>query len=407
MTPRIASPKLSVALIVRNAAAELRQTLESINSVADEIVVLDTGSTDDTPAAAQEFAARMSRRPWDDDFAAARNACLANCSGDWILWLDAGEFLPEASLAALRRRLEQPLNCGRGYLLPVLLPATPGQIGGEQMLQLRLHPRLPGLKFAGRVRESLDQSLVAAGLQLESVEIPIHRPLRDHAPDVRTQRAKRNVCLADLEIAASGPSAALYNCLGEAWLALGDPLPAAQHHHLALHLAAAGSRDELEAYYGLLACLDVAGPDRPTQLAVAMKALGRFPLDAQLLVAVGGYLQGLGQHPLAIRSFDLAFRHGQIERRAWHLAEIREIAAVSAATAQQSCGDAAAACSLLEAAVCTFPNSARLSAALEEAAARAGRRIDLPRGLRPAQPIPQSTTAEKLPAGIDLIQRRN
>jgi hypothetical protein len=101
-----------------------------------------------------------------------------------------------------------------------------------------------------------------------------------------------------------------------------------------------------------------------------MEALDRFPLDAQLLVALGGYLQSLQQPQLAVRAFDVAFRHGQTEPRIWHLPEIREIAASCAATLHTQLGAEQDARTLLEAATRTLPASQRLARQLEELSAR-------------------------------------
>jgi tetratricopeptide (TPR) repeat protein len=159
--------------------------------------------------------------------------------------------------------------------------------------------------------------------------------------------------------------------LGEALQILGDPLRAAQQYQQALRLAATQSGDLLEAYYGLLTCLDSAAQDRSAQLALCMEALDRFPLDAQLLVALGGYLQSQQQPQLAVRAFDVAFRHGQTEMRIWHLPEVREIAASCAATLQLQLAADQDARTLLEAAIRVFPHSARLARQLAE--------LDVPR----------------------------
>jgi tetratricopeptide (TPR) repeat protein len=378
-------PRLTVAMIVRNAAAAVVESLDSIRAIADEIVLLDTGSTDDTIQAARRGGATVHRQPWNDDFAAARNACLAKTSGDWILWLDAGERLTLEDAQRLRQFVDSQADPQTAYLLPVVLPAAPGQIGGEQICQVRLHPLEEGVAFAGRVRETLDESLAAAGISLAPLEIAIHRGARDHDPAVKADRAQRNVRLADLALAEKGPAATMHNCLGEALQNLGDPLRAAQQYQQALRLSArpagdmtaqpagnmtAKSRDQLEAHYGLLTCLNGNGPDRSAQLALCMEALDRFPLDAQLLVALGGYLQSLQQPQLAVRAFDVAFRHGQTEPRIWHLPEIREIAASCAATLHTQLGAEQDARTLLEAATRTLPASQRLARQLEELSAR-------------------------------------
>lgn len=359
-------PRISVAILVRNAAQALAATISSVRAVADEIVVLDTGSTDDTIVVALEAGAVVHRRVWSDDFAAVRNACLEKLTGDWVLWLDAGETIAAEDVAVIRELVASSQATERAYTLNVTVPAGQGPIGSEQVARLRLHPRRAELRFIGRVRESLWTSLVSAGIQVEALPIAVMRDESEHDPAVKTSRAQRNIRLADLMLAEQGPTALSHNVLGGAFQSLGDGVRAAQHFRRALDLATRGSADQLEAYYGLLTCLDGVATDRNDQLSLTMLALEYFPLDAQLLVALGGYLQALNQTPLAIRAFDLAFRHGQTVAEVWHLPEIREIAASCAATAMRQVGDDDAACTLLEAAARTFPHSTRLAMQLVE-----------------------------------------
>ena len=96
--------RLSLAMIVRNEAGRLGACLESARGVADEMVVLDTGSTDGTREVAAAHGARVETFPWIDDFAAARNASLGLCTGDWTLVLDADERLDAACGRALALR---------------------------------------------------------------------------------------------------------------------------------------------------------------------------------------------------------------------------------------------------------------------------------------------------------------
>ena len=106
-------PLLSACLIVRDEAEMLPDCLASIRGVADEIVVVDTGSTDDTPEIARQAGARVFHFDWCDDFAAARNAALDHAQGRWILQIDADERLTGSGGGpkdgpALRRWLTNP-----------------------------------------------------------------------------------------------------------------------------------------------------------------------------------------------------------------------------------------------------------------------------------------------------------
>jgi tetratricopeptide (TPR) repeat protein len=277
------------------------------------------------------------------------------------LWLDAGETLAGEQAAELKSFLASHASPDRAYLLNILLPADAGSMGREQIARLRLHPRREGLAFAGRVRESLDASLAAVGIEIDSLAVTIDRSSLEADQDVKAARAQRNIRLADLAMAEHGPSAALHNILGEALAALDDHVRSAQHYRRSLDLAEKRSREHLEAFYGLLTCLDGVEADRSDQLSLAILALEHFPLDAQLHVALGGYLQTLGQTALAARAFDLAFRHGQVEPQLWHLPDIRQIAASCAAVALVLGREDDQARTLLEAAVTIYPQSHKLA----------------------------------------------
>ena len=410
------APRLSVAIIARNAAQPLAETIASIRAIADEMVVLDTGSTDDTLVVAAQAGAAVHRRMWDDDFAAARNACLEKTTGDWVLWLDAGETLAAGQGAALREFLRTAADPRHAYALNVALPAAPGQLGYEQIARLRLHPRRAELRFAGRVRERLGTMQVDEGIALTPLEVTIHRGPREHDPQVKSARAQRNIRLADLALAEQGPTPEMHNVLGEAFQTLGDSVRAAQQYRRAIDLSQPKSRDRLEAFYGLLTCLEGVSADRSDQLSFCMLALEQSPLDAQLLVALGGYLQSLDQAVLAIRAFDLAFRHGQIETQIWHLPEIRQIAASCAAAAMIKAGQLDEARTLLEAAVRTFPGSQRLALQLidlhvgqrrrDEALAIAGGLPSQSERQRLAAAIRGACLAQQQdwPAAVDLLQ---
>lgn len=93
---------LSVVMIVKNEAQCLGACLESVRGIADEIVVGDTGSTDDTARVAERFGAKVLHIPWEDDFAKARNRVLAAATGDWLLHLDADEALDATGAARIR-----------------------------------------------------------------------------------------------------------------------------------------------------------------------------------------------------------------------------------------------------------------------------------------------------------------
>ncbi|MGP0063721.1 MAG: glycosyltransferase family 2 protein [Isosphaeraceae bacterium] len=95
-------PSVTLTMIVKDEEANLPRSLGSVRGIFDEIVVVDTGSTDRTQEIAREFGARVFEFAWIDDFAAARNAALAQASGDYAFWLDADDVVAPPS----KRRFE-------------------------------------------------------------------------------------------------------------------------------------------------------------------------------------------------------------------------------------------------------------------------------------------------------------
>jgi glycosyltransferase involved in cell wall biosynthesis len=92
--------KWSLAVIARNNEEVIGQTLDSVKMFCDEIIVVDTGSVDGTISVAKEHGATVYEFEWVDDFAKARNHAFSLCTGDWIMWLDTGDVIPEESQRA-------------------------------------------------------------------------------------------------------------------------------------------------------------------------------------------------------------------------------------------------------------------------------------------------------------------
>ncbi|MGD9559096.1 MAG: glycosyltransferase family 2 protein [Oscillospiraceae bacterium] len=109
--------KISALWITKNEAANLARSVESVRAVADELVVVDTGSSDGTVALAESLGARVEHFEWVDDFSAARNWALSKTDGDVVLFMDADEWFAPALAGADRRVLEERFADGKLLLL--------------------------------------------------------------------------------------------------------------------------------------------------------------------------------------------------------------------------------------------------------------------------------------------------
>jgi tetratricopeptide (TPR) repeat protein len=160
-------PKLSLCMIVKNEERFLRGCLESVKGIVDEIVIVDTGSTDSTLDIAREYGAKIVPHVWTDDFSEARNVSLANATGNWALWMDADEELAPESREILRQAIETaPANIG-GYMVMFRNWLTvPERRPGTEMAihhACRVFRRVPGVRFVGRIHEQNLRSLQELG----------------------------------------------------------------------------------------------------------------------------------------------------------------------------------------------------------------------------------------------------
>jgi glycosyltransferase involved in cell wall biosynthesis len=145
---------LSAALIVRDESLILGGCLTSIRDVVDEIVVVDTGSVDDSVEIARRHGARVIHHKWRDDFARARNAGLEAAGGEWILYIDADERLSGADRGSVERLLSGAAEVAFRVLLAPDLVSTP-------YLEYRLWRQDPRIRFRGQIHEKVTPAIAA------------------------------------------------------------------------------------------------------------------------------------------------------------------------------------------------------------------------------------------------------
>jgi glycosyltransferase involved in cell wall biosynthesis len=229
--------RVSLCVVVRNMGGFVGACIASARPVVDEAVVVDTGSTDGTPAVARAAGAVVIERPWPGDLARAHDLPVAHARGDWVLVLDGDEVLDPATGPAVRRLVETRAYEGyrftvRNYVYgPVLKwrPADPrdplsrGAAGYTPSTAVRLFRRR-GYRHRGLVHQSVVPAIQERGGRIGEAAVPIH-----HYGFLRVDPGKEPLYLAlqRRQVAATPSSAA-------AWLELGVLLFRAQRLPAAL-----------------------------------------------------------------------------------------------------------------------------------------------------------------------------
>jgi tetratricopeptide (TPR) repeat protein len=153
---------ISLCMIVKNEETTLSQCLESVQDLVEEIVIIDTGSTDATVKIAQDFDAKVYHYLWNHDFAAARNHALQYVTGDWVLVLDADEVLVPTVIPDIQKAISQENN-----LVVNLLRQEIGSASSPFSLVSRLFRNHPQLKFTRPYHAIIDDRVTEL-LQSES-----------------------------------------------------------------------------------------------------------------------------------------------------------------------------------------------------------------------------------------------
>jgi tetratricopeptide (TPR) repeat protein len=193
-------PSLALCVIARDEERFIAKCLDSARPFVDEIVLLDTGSTDATREIARAHGARVEEFAWCDDFAAARNAAIEAATADWILMLDADEQL-EPTSGPLLRKLATELPAG---MIAFAISIENRRLTDEESIfhaVNRFFPRSPDVRYQGSIHEDLCYLPDPAGstaYMAPSIRV-IHY---GYDPAVYAAKAKdeRNMRLLELEI---------------------------------------------------------------------------------------------------------------------------------------------------------------------------------------------------------------
>jgi tetratricopeptide (TPR) repeat protein len=305
---------LSLCMIVRDEAEWIAGCLLHHRALADELVVLDTGSLDGTPELARAAGARVSVLPWPDDFAAARNAAIEAAAGDWVLTLDPDEWIAPEDFAEIRALAER--GGAAGYRLRLrtytndseLFDWTPlagpvpdvvtawGFTGYCEHALVRLFPRHPGIRYRGRIHETVEAALAEQGFDYRTTDIVVHHLGHARPAPAHRDKTRCYLELSRLKAAEHPRDAQAHLEHGMAALESGHPMAAVAAFAQAVALAPAR-----RACHEHLGAALLRSGRHAEALAAFAEALDVFPRTASLYAGAGEAVLALG-HPSEARA---------------------------------------------------------------------------------------------------------
>ncbi|MQL52639.1 glycosyltransferase [Desulfofundulus thermobenzoicus] len=297
-------PLISLAMIVRNEEPHLSRCLNSVRGVVDEMVIVDTGSTDGTVEIARRYTDRIYHYPWHGDFSAARNFALTRARGRWILSLDADEEL-DTGRGGLDH-LVHNTNGHEAFFLPLhqMSAELPGSY--SRFFVLRLFQNRPCYRFAGAIHEQVVVERPAA-VGMAAAPVIRHHPL---PAQERRRRRGRNLALLQRAVAADPANPFWQYYLGVEWLGLGRAARALPHLQRACReLDDSHILFRAQAVRALVACCQSLGR-LDEAICLCLEETHRYPAYTDLFFDGGLLFEEKGEYEIARRWFQEAVNCG-------------------------------------------------------------------------------------------------
>lgn len=208
----------SLNMIVKNEEQSIAEALDSVDLIIDEIVICDTGSTDQTVTLVEQYGAIVIHDTWQNDFSRARNKAIGASSCDWVFWMDADDRLEEGSEEPLWQLWQEGSPQGAAFcIVNERENTTP-----VEFIQVRLFPREPGIRFEQKIHEQIMYSIARKKLPFtRHPEIRIRHTGYKNA-EIHRKKAARNRSLLIAEIKKNPEDPTLQLSLADCLLALDE-----------------------------------------------------------------------------------------------------------------------------------------------------------------------------------------
>ncbi|WP_315438740.1 glycosyltransferase [uncultured Selenomonas sp.] len=270
--------RISACYIVRDDAVHLKKSIESLGDAVDELIVVDTGSRDDTVATAKTCGAAVYEFPWADDFAAARNAALSHVKGDWIVFIDADEYFSDETKGNLRTAV----TAADAEDTEVLLVPWRNidEVTGELLLDSyapRIFRRRRGRCYVGRIHEELrdpDGTVPKVNAVAPALLTLVHT---GYSAVLTREKGERNLRILLAELDTTAEPERIWGYLAETYDNLGDTDHAEQYARKDVSLGRRGIVYASRCWRTLLRIYGAQPERRDAYLDIAEKAVQAFP----------------------------------------------------------------------------------------------------------------------------------
>lgn len=288
-------PKLSLCMIVRDSADTLAACLTSIRPIVDEMIVVDTGSNDETPQVARQLGAMVFHFPWVDSFSAARNESLRLATGEWLFWMDADDVIDEKNGRGLRE-----LALGSrdprvlGYVVQVHCPDSRSDGDSTLVDHVKLFRNHPAIRFEHRIHEQVLMPIRRLGGEIAWTDLFVVHANADQTPAGRQRKYQRDLRLLELDLQDHPDHPFVLFNFGMTYNDMGEHSRAVSWLERSVAVSN-GAESHLRKTYALLVHSQAEIGQTQQAFETCQKGLQLFPQDAELLFRYGMLLHQYGR----------------------------------------------------------------------------------------------------------------
>ena len=211
--------KITACYIVKNEEKNLSRSIESLKTAVDEIVVVDTGSTDKTIEIAKSYGAKVIETSWNDDFSTPRNLAIENASGNWIVFIDADEFFNKPK--KIRPTIEKLSNNDVIFILRIDIDEDKNNLELNRDYYLRALRNVDYLRYRGLIHENVE-NINGGTLQYKMASEDLILYHTGYSSTKAEGKLRRNLAIIQSEIEKIGIQFRHHIALVDCYFALDD-----------------------------------------------------------------------------------------------------------------------------------------------------------------------------------------
>ena len=270
--------KISACVIVKNEENNIIKWLNCMEKLADEMIVVDTGSIDNTIEIAKKNGAQVFNFKWNNDFSSAKNFAIDQSTGDWIVFLDADEYFAEESIIFVRKFIEeQDSNDKIDAMICEIININPDANNRiiSSFYNLRIFRNKPYLRYINKVHEMISKKNGALNLLKLSKEVQIYHT--GYGSTIVKKKLERNLEIIKKDIEDNGNQEWHYGYLCDCYFGLGDYEEAIKYADLAIKSDSKLIGKETNAYRRMIDSLMIINEKHEKIIDIIEEAISKFP----------------------------------------------------------------------------------------------------------------------------------